>query len=61
MSRNKKSIKTEVYASISSMGIAGPVFVDGTVTSEIYIEKVLPIIALQVAERTRKTSNTTTT
>jgi hypothetical protein len=58
---DKHSPKTEVYASISSMGIAGPVFVDGPVNSDVYIEDVLPTILFQVKKRTKKTSNPTTT
>ncbi len=59
--RDKKSPKVEVYASISSMGIAGPVFIDGSVNSQTYIDKVLPIIALEIKNRTKKTDNPTTT
>jgi hypothetical protein len=58
---DKFSPKTEVYASISSMGIAGPIFVDGNVNSQIYIEEVLPTIALEIMERKTKTNNPTTT
>jgi hypothetical protein len=59
--KDKFSPKTEVYASISSMGIAGPVFVDGKINSEVYMEKVLPIIALQITKRKTKTNDPTTT
>ena len=51
----------EVYAAISLLGIAGPVFIHGNINSEIYIEKVLPIIALQIFDRKKKTNDPTTT
>lgn len=50
-----------MYAAISPLGIAGPVFVEGNINSEIYIEKVLPIIALQIIDRKKKTDDPTTT
>lgn len=59
--QDKFSPKTEVYASISSMGIAGPIFVDGNVNTQIYIAKVLPKIALEINKRKRKTDDPTTT
>lgn len=59
--RDKYSKKTEVYASISATGIAGPVFIDGNVNSQIYIEKVLPKIALEIKKRRNKTNDPTTT
>jgi hypothetical protein len=61
IARDKYSKKIEVYASISSMGIAGPVFIDGRVNSKVYIEEVLPIIAFEVKNRTITTDDPTTT
>ena len=43
------------------MGIAGPVFIDGRVNSQVYIQKVLPIIAFQVKNRKTTTNDPTTT
>jgi hypothetical protein len=50
-----------VYASISALGIAGPVFIEGRVNAKVYVEKVLPVIAFEIKNRMERTDDPTTT
>ena len=61
--KDKYAAKTEVYCSISYLGIAGPVFVDNPrrVNSTIYTKEILPVIAGSINSRSAVTTDPRTT